>query len=341
MSEDKKIRWGFLGCGKVVQKKSGDAFCTVPNSEIAVIMRRDPEAAKIAAEHFGALKWCSELEELLASQIDAVYIATPPGLHYEQAMKCLQAGKAVYMEKPFARNYTEAKTLTEAFEKEGVPLYVGHYRRAMPRFLKIREMIQNGQIGEVEWVEFYLNRVFSKKEAETTWLYNPALSGGGKFYDIAPHTIDIMNFLFENLKTVEGTVNNLGTGCPLENIVEFSFITEKGVKGRARFNCTAQEKSDRMTVIGTKGSMEFSIHGKTDVIFRDNVQKVQKMIDLPDPKTVELPMIRSVVEDLLGISECESKAKDVLITYRIIDEILNEYYGGREDDFWNHPERYQ
>lgn len=338
---DKKIRWGFLGCGKVVQNKSGDGFRKVPNSEIAAIMRRDPEAAKRSAEHFGAPLWCSRVEELLTSKIDAVYIATPPGLHYEQAMQCLKAGKPVYLEKPFARNYTEAKALTDAFEKEGVPLYIGHYRRALPRFLKIREMLRSGQIGEVKQVDFYLNRIFSQKEAETTWLYNPTLSGGGKFYDIAPHTIDIMNFLFGNIKTVEGTARNLGTGCPLENIVEFSFMTETGVMGKARFDCVSKEKSDRMTVTGTMGSLEFSVHGKTDVILRDNEQKIRGEFNLPDPQTVEQPMVQSVVEDLLGISECESKAGEVLITYRIIDEILEGFYGGRSDDFWNHPERYQ
>lgn len=337
---DNKIRWGFLGCGKVVQKKSGEAFRSVPNSEIAVIMRRNLEAAKECAEHFGAPVWCNNIEELLSADIEAVYIATPPGLHYEQAMKCLEAKKAVYLEKPFARNYTEAKALTEAFERAGIPLYVGHYRRALPRFLKIREMLKNNVVGEVKNIDFYLNRVFSKKEAENSWLYNPVLSGGGKYYDIAPHTVDIINFLFGDITQVKGNAKNLGTGCPLENVVEMSFVTEQGVNGYARFNCVAEEKSDRMLVTGTNGIMEFSVHGKTDVIVKDIHGNVTEEFDLPDPKAVEEAMVQSVVEDLLGISECESKAKDVLVTYQIIDEVLDEFYGGRSDDFWNHLERY-
>ena len=52
-------------------------------------------------------------------------------------------------------------------------------------------------------------------------------------------------------------------------------------------------------------------------------------------------MVQSVVEDLLGISVCESKAGEVLITYKIIDQVLDQFYGGRSDDFWNHPERFQ
>lgn len=335
------IRWGFLGCGKVVQKKSGDSFRNVPNSTITAIMRRDINDAREWAERFEAPQWCDSVAELLSKDIDAVYVATPPGLHYEHAMACLEAGKAVYLEKPFARNYTEAKELTEAFEKAGVPLYIAHYRRALPRFLKIRRLLNQKLIGDVKRIDFQLNRIFCQKEGDTTWLYQPVLSGGGKFYDIAPHTVDIINFLFGNIAEVQGRAENLGTGCPLENIVEMCFVTERGITGTAKFNCVAEEKSDRMIVTGTKGSMEFSVHGKTDVIVRDIDGNALEQFDMPDPVTVEQPMVRTVVEDLLGISQCESKAKDVLITYDIIDKVLDDFYGGRSDDFWNHPERYK
>ena len=338
---EQMIRWGFLGCGKVVHKKSGDAFRNVPHSRIEAIMRRDLDAAKASAEYFGAPQYCNSVEELLAMDIDAVYVATPPGMHYEQAMQCLKAGKAVYLEKPFARNYTEAKELTEAFEKAGVPLYIGHYRRALPRFLKIREMLREGRIGKPIFIEFELNRIFSPKEADESWLYNPVLSGGGNFYDISPHTVDILNFLFGDMVEVEGYAKNLGTGCPLENEVELRFVTEKEVFGKARFNCTAKEKSDRIHVLGMNGSLEFSIHGKTDIIVRNIQEEIVEQFDIPDPKAVEESMVQSVVEDLLGISKCESKAKDVVVTYEIIDKVLDEFYGGRADDFWNYPERYQ
>lgn len=336
----KQIRWGFLGCGNVVRKKSGDAFRAVAHSTIGAIMRRDLDAAEKAARHFGAPLWCDRLEELLAFPIDAVYIATPPGLHYEQAMACLKAGKPVYLEKPFARNYTEARRLTEAFEEAGVPLYVGHYRRALPRFLKIKELLDSGIIGQVQSVDFFLNRIFDPKEAETKWLYNPVLSGGGKFYDIAPHTVDIFQFLFGDINEVHGSAENCGTGCPLENFVIMDVITAQDIQGHLRFCCTAKEKSDRMTVTGTAGKMEFSVHGKQDIQVWDRNGILHYSTVVKDPVTVELPMVQTVVEDLLGLGRCLSHARDVLITYDVIDQVLDDFYGGRQDDFWNHPERY-
>lgn len=334
------IRWGLIGCGKVVQTKSGAAFCNVPNSTIAAIMGRDIEKAKISAEKFGVPVWCDSVEELLRQDIDAVYIATPPGLHYEQAMACLKTKKPVYLEKPFARNYTEAKALTEAFERANVPLYIAHYRRALPLFLKVRELLNQGVIGEIRTVDFHLKRIFSPKEAEHGWLYDPKMSGGGKFYDIAPHTVDIINFLFGNIVKIQGKAENLGIGCPLENLVTMTFETEKGVYGKAEFNCVAEEKSDRIYVTGTAGTMEFSVHGKTDLIVTDLHGNVLEKMNLPDPAIVEEPMVRSVVEDLQGIGMCESKAREVLVTYEILDQVLGEFYGGRSDEFWKYPERF-
>lgn len=337
---EKQIRWGFLGCGNVVQKKSGEAFRCVPHSTIAAIMRRDPAAAAEAARHFGAARFCSSVEELLREDIDAVYIATPPGLHYAQAMACLAAKKPVYLEKPFARNYTEAKALTDAFHRAGVPLYVGHYRRALPRFLKIRELLQQGAIGQVRQVDFHLNRIFDPKEAATKWLYNPALSGGGKFFDIAPHTVDIFQFLFGRIRQLSGRAVNLGVGCPLENEVDMEVTTERGIRGKLHFCCVASKKSDRMVVTGTTGTMEFSVHGKMDVLIRDAAGNLLNVMEIRDPVTVEQPMVQSVVEDLLGLGRCESRAEDALSTYWVIDRVLDDYYGGRQDDFWNHQDRY-
>ena len=337
---EKQVRWGFLGCGNVVRKKSGEAFRCVPNSTINAIMRRDIAAAEDAARHFGAPVWCNTQEALLAADIDAVYIATPPGLHYEQAMACLRSGKPVYLEKPFARNYTEAAALTEAFHTAGIPLYVGHYRRALPRFLKIRQLLNDGIIGQIQSVDFFLNRVFDPKEAQTKWLYNPVLSGGGKFYDIAPHTIDIFQFLFGEIDTVSGSAFNLDVGCPLENLVVMDVTTGQGIRGHLRFCCTAAEKRDRMTVAGSEGTMEFSVHGKMDIKVRNQQGTLIEDMTIQDPITVEQPMVQTVVEDLLGLGHCLCHAKEVLSTYHVIDQVLNPFYGGRQDDFWNHPERY-
>lgn len=335
-----EIKWGFIGCGKVVEQKSGLAFNEVPNSCVYSIMRRNIESARKSSQKFSAPNWFDNIDDLLSSDIDAVYIATPPGLHYEQAIKCCDAGKPIYIEKPIARNYNEAKAIVEAFDKKNIPLFVGHYRRALPRFQKIKQLLAENCIGNVCSVNFFLNRIFSQKEADTTWLYNPILSGGGKFFDIAAHTIDIIIYLFGDIKEICGFATNNGTICPLENNVVFSFSTSKKIIGSANFNCISNKKNDRMIVIGTKGTLEFSIHGCYDIVINDYNSNKTTILEIPDPKIVEAPMIRTVVDSLLNRGNCPCLGRDALSTYWAIDEILTGYYHGRNDDFWNYPERW-
>lgn len=329
-----KIKWGFIGCGRVVQHKSGKAFNEVHNSCVYAIMRRDLNAAKQSAYMFGAPQWYNSVEGILSSDVDAIYIATPPGLHFEQAMACCDAGKPIYIEKPFARNYTEAKAITDAFAEKEIPIFVGHYRRALPRFQFVKDLINNETIGRVTSVQSYLNRMFSRREAQETWLYNPALSGGGKFYDIAAHSLDIIAFLFGNIVEIHGFAANSETECPLEDTVVCSYVTENGILGAASFNCISDKKNDRMFVNGTKGSLEFSIHGQHDVVVLDYTTGKTNSILMPDPEVIEQPMIQTVVDNLLNKGICQCTAMEALPTYWAIDQILDKFYHGRQRQFW-------
>jgi predicted dehydrogenase len=68
------------------------------------------------------------------SNVNAVYVSTPPGTHYNIAMQCLSAGKPTYLEKPVARSAADTRSIVEAFNKAGVPLFVAYYRRGQQRF---------------------------------------------------------------------------------------------------------------------------------------------------------------------------------------------------------------
>ncbi len=329
------IKWGIIGCGNVVEKKSGPAFNSVPNSSICAVMRRNITKAEESAKKLGAKKWYDNIDELLADdEINAIYIATPPGLHFEQAIKCCKAKKPTYIEKPFARNYQEAMEITRMFEEEKIPLYVAHYRRALPRFIKIKEILQSGEIGEVCEVDFRLNRKYNYDEIHNTWLYNTELSGGGKFYDIAPHSIDIMVYLLGNFTEIHGIAANNNKEYEVEDVVVMSFKTDKGVLGTTNFNSLALDKKDEMIIYGTKGKIKFSIHGSDPIVIVTDEE--EKNIDISNPKIIQEYMVKDVVNSLITgehLNVCT--AKEALETYRIMDMVLDEYYNGRDKDFWN------
>ena len=335
------IRWGFIGCGKVVQTKSGPAFATTPNSEIYAVMRRNIEEAKESALTLGAKKWYNSAREIANDpDVDAVYIATPPGLHYEQAKICCEAKKPTYIEKPFARNYEEALEITKMFEEAGVPLYIAHYRRALPKFLKIKEIIDSGRIGKICEADFRLNRKYNYDEIHNTWLYNAELSGGGKFYDIAPHSIDIMVYLLGNFTKLYGMATNNNPEYDVEDIVVMSFKTEKGVLGTANFNAISLDKKDKMTLYGGRGKIEFSMHGDDDIII--TTEAGEERIEIKNPKVIQENMIGEVVKAILtGEHGNTCTAREALETYRIMDAVLEEYYHGRSDSFWKRIETWE
>ena len=297
-------------------------------------MRRDIGKARESAGRLRADTWYDTVEDLLSDQyVDAVYIATPPGLHKEHALAACAARKPTYIEKPFARNLHESQLIAGAFDQAGVPLYVAHYRRALPRFRELRRLIQKGIIGEVQDVTVQLTRRY-QDDAQHPWLFKPEISGGGKFFDIAPHTLDLLVFLFGNFTEVHGIARATDSGAGLEDIVSMCFSTQKMI-GAAVFNMVADSKSDAFTISGSEGHVYASVHGN-DPIRIENTSG-EHSINLDNPAYIQEPMVAEVVRNILGEESSPCFAKDALETYRIIDSVLSSFYGGRDDDFWNRP----
>ena len=148
--EDIKIKWGFIGCGEVTEKKSGPAFALVPNSEVVAVMSRKAEKAKSYAARHSIKRWYTDAQELVNDpEVNAIYIATPPSTHATFAIMAMKAGKAVYVEKPMASNYEDCQRINHISEKNGVPCFVAYYRRYLPYFKKVKELKDNGAIGKV------------------------------------------------------------------------------------------------------------------------------------------------------------------------------------------------
>lgn len=222
------------------------------------------------------------------------------------------------------------------FEDAEVPLYVAHYRRALPKFIKIKEILQSGKIGTICEADFRLNGKYNYEEIHNTWLYNTELSGGGKFYDIAPHSIDIMVYLLGKFTQINGIATNNNKEYSVEDMVVMSFKTDMGVVGTANFNSLALDKKDHMIIYGAKGKIEFSMHGNDAIVI--TTDNVEEKIEINNPKIIQENMVENVVNSLLTgeyLNTCSTK--EALETYRIMDIVLEKYYNGRNDDFWNRP----
>jgi predicted dehydrogenase len=158
-----KINWGIIGCGDVAEVKSDPTFQKVAHSNLISVMRRNEEKAEDFARHHQVPNWTSNTDDILNNDdINAVYIATPPSSHLTYALQALEAGKHVYLEKPMALNTDEAKQICDALKNSNSKLTMAHYRRKLPAFLKVKELMEANSIGDILHVD--LQVLQSKKK---------------------------------------------------------------------------------------------------------------------------------------------------------------------------------
>ncbi len=197
---DSEVRWGIVGVGNVCEVKSAPAMNIVSHSKLVAVMRRDEAKAKDYAERHKVPKWYTSVQALIDDpEVNAIYIATPPNAHLELTRMAGAAGKPVYVEKPMARTHAECLEMIDICEKARVPLYVAYYRRSLPHFIRIKELLEEGAIGEIRTVHINMKQVIEPElitKLEFNWRVHPEISGGGYFFDLASHQLDLLDFFF-------------------------------------------------------------------------------------------------------------------------------------------------
>jgi predicted dehydrogenase len=326
----KSVCWGIIGCGDVTEKKSGPGLQKADGSKLVAVMRRDAEKAADYAARHGVPRWYDDAADLIADEeVNAVYIAAPPAAHLEYTLKAARAGKPVYVEKPMALSAREAEEMIAACEEAGVPLFVAFYRRSLPRFLKVKELVDSGTIGEVRAVNILLARPLQEGDAapEPPWRVRPEIAGGGYFLDLATHTLDFLDYLLGPIAEAHGRAVNLAGLYSAEDTVSAHFSFESGLIGSGSWCFVAGESSDLTEVIGEEGDIRFSSFDESPIELRRNGKTERYAIS--NPEHVQQPLIQSVVDELLGRGRCPSTGSSALRTVKVTDAILESYYRSR------------
>lgn len=323
----KTIRWGIVGCGDVTEVKSGPGLQKAQHSTLVAVMRRNGELAKAYALRHGVPTWYDDAEALIHDpQVDAVYVATPPSSHKEYTVMAAQAGKPVYVEKPMALNHAECVAMIEACEKTAVPLFVAYYRRHLDRFLKVKELLDAGAIGEVRFVAitFYQPVRSEELNAETLpWRVQPDVAGGGLFVDLASHQLDFLDYVLGPIRSVHGFAANQAGHYPAEDIVSGSFVFESGVQGMGTWCFTAFNELDRTEIVGSKGRITYATFDDTPVTL--TTSSGTKEFAIGYPEHIQQPLIQSVVSALNGAGICPSTGQSAARTSWVMDQMLAGY----------------
>ena len=312
------VNWGIIGCGDVAEVKSGPAFQKIENSYLVAVMRRSEEKVKDYARRHQVANWTTSASDLIENElVNAVYIATPPSSHLQYALEAIQAGKNVYLEKPMVLNSQEAKALLEAVSNSHVKVTIAHYRRKLPVFVKVKELLDSNAIGKVSIASITIKQSSNANliaKTDDNWRLNPEISGGGYFHDIAPHQIDLMCYYFGEVATVDKIETNENPFSA--DVVKGEMHFKNGVQFKGSWDFNASEDRDNCTIIGQKGSISFSFYGDQITV---SVDGKEERYDYSNPKHVQHPMIEQTVGYFLGKNPNPCSVEEAAVVTQIMD----------------------
>ena len=324
--KEKEIRWGIIGVGDVCEVKSGPAMQLIEHSKLVAVMRRSGEKAKDYAQRHGVPKWYDNADQLINDpEVNAIYIATPPNSHQLYTLQAAKAGKPVYVEKPMATTYKECQSMVEACQKANVPLFIAYYRRMLPNFLKIKSMLNEGVIGDIRYVNITLNKtlqpdIAGASKSPDNWRILPEIAGGGYFFDLACHQLDMLDFLLGPIQHAHGYATNHAKIYSAEDIVLGSFQFENGLLGQGVwcFSTSAASDKELTTIIGSKGQISYPCFGDF-LVTLELEGKEKEVMKFNIPKHIQQPLIQTIVDELLGKGTCPSTGISGARTNKVMD----------------------
>jgi predicted dehydrogenase len=214
------IRWGILGCGKIARKFASD-LQWVSDAKLVAIGAREQSTADAFAKDFPVEYKHNSYKALAENpEVDVIYIATPHALHYEHVMLCLQHKKAVLVEKAFAINYSQAKQMIDFAKSQQTFLMEAFWTRFLPHYLKVKEMIAQGQVGAIQ----YINAEFGFKPTPpvSQRIYDPAL-GGGSLLDVGVYPVFLALDLLGKPDFIQASMVPAPSGVDEQCSIQFKY----------------------------------------------------------------------------------------------------------------------
>lgn len=328
MDRNVPIRWGFIGCGQATELKILPAFTELADAEVVAVMSRNGLRARAFAERHKIAHWYADAQNLVNDPaVDAVYIATPPSTHAIFAIMALKAGKAVYVEKPLATSYTDCLRINHISAEVRRPCFVAYYRRYLPYFDRVRQLLEEGTIGKVlsAQIRFAVPpRDLDYSSKDLPWRLQPDIAGGGYFYDLAPHQLDLLQQLFGPIVEATGYTANRGGLYPTEDTVSAAFRFADGMPASGTWCFVAHEsaKEDRILLIGDRGQISFSVF--TYAPIHVQCECGERHLVVENPEHVQVPLLREIMGHLHGHTVCTCDAVSATPTNWVIDRILGK-----------------
>jgi predicted dehydrogenase len=331
-----KVRWGVLGVANIAIKKVIPGMQKGSRSAVTAIASRDLSRAQEAATSLNLAKAYGSYGELLADpEVDAIYNPLPNHLHVPWSIKAAEAGKHVLCEKPISLTAEEALHLIQARDKTGVKIGEAFMVRTHPEWLRAREIIRSGAIGELKAII----SAFSYFNRDPNNIRNVPEFGGGGLMDIGCYPITMSRFLFERepvrVASLVERDPDMGTDRLTSALLDFA-------PGQAVFTCSTQlVPFQRMQVFGAKGRIEIEIPynippDEPSRIFIDDGSQLAgrsartEEFPIADQYTIQGDEFSRAIQEN---SDVPVPLENALANMRVIDAVLRSGESGR----WERP----
>ena len=267
------LKVGVIGVG-MMGKNHARIYSQLPEAELIGVADVDEDRAISVARSYDC-KAYADYHDLLRANVSAVSISVPTILHHKIALEAIRKGISVLVEKPIADTVENADEVVEAAQQNKVKLMVGHIERFNPAIIKLKELIDNGQLGDIISIS-----------AKRVGPYNPRVKDVGVIVDIGTHDIDIMSYLYgEKVKEVYALAGSVVHEYEDHAIFMLSF--NNGRSGVIETNWLTPHKVRTLTVVGSKGFAEVD-YIESSLKISDREQPREERIDKEEPLKLEL-----------------------------------------------------
>jgi len=326
------VRWGIIGAGAIARKQTAQAIQDSENGELIAAMRTSREGAQEFADEFGVPRAYDSVAAVLADRdVDAVYVATPVYLHASHTIAAAGAGKHVLVEKPMALTTAECREMMRTCQDNDVELMVCYYQRFNARHQKVRELLQEGAIGQVTMAQ--ARQAFLYPPGPGRWRQDPALGGGGAIMDVGVHCIDTLRFILGEVEAVTAFVDTLAFDYPVDDTATLMLRFENGVQAvvSAAFSVARVDEAaiDYLELTGTGGRIWTAPLGAKDSSGELRVTTLDSEKTVHETQRTHVALIEAFGRSILHGEPVPVRGKDGLAAMRVVEAALESADAGR------------
>ena len=313
-----KLNWGVAGCGRFAENAFIPTLRLLKRNVVASLFSNSKERAIELSKKFGIANAFSDYDEFLSSGVNCVYISSANSHHYEQVIKAAKAGKNILCEKPLSLNSSQAEEMIKVCEDNGVKLAVSYVYRFHPLIRKAKELIGNEYIGKLVSINLNFN---IDMVPGNNFRFNKELSGGGALRDLGTHMIDLLRFFGGEIKSIEGSVDNVVYKSDVDDFAAAIVHFEKGGYGYFNVSYNNKKAFNRVEILGNKGAISIEkyignqpakltiLHeGETKKSFRKRANNL-------------LYLLKSVQQSFLRNEQPLATGYDGLINMKLMEEL--------------------